>query len=62
LSGNTVSQILGLANMAIGGQGLPAGYSFGDLNTVIDNLNLAFDNCTVSAFATLHLSRTGCGP
>jgi hypothetical protein len=60
LSGQTVSYILGAANTALAGKGLPAGYTFGTLNTLIGDLNEAFDNCTVSTFATQYLSRNAC--
>lgn len=57
LDGQTVSQILGTANTALGTASLPSGYTFGTLNTLIDNLNNSFDNCQVSAFATSNLCR-----
>ena len=59
LDGKTVSQILTAANAALGGNGLPVGYSsFGDLNTLITNLNEAFDNCTPSSWVQTHLDRS----
>jgi hypothetical protein len=55
LNGFTVTQILGVANNALAGLGLPAGYTFGALNTLVANINLAFDPCVMSAWARLHL-------
>ena len=57
LDGQTISQILAAANSALGGNGLPSGYSFGDLNTLIENLNLSFHNCLLSAWGASHLSK-----
>ena len=56
LDGVTVRNILGAANIALGGGGLPAGYTFNGLNTLIDNLNKAFDNCLVSGFPQANLT------
>jgi hypothetical protein len=43
LSGSTVRQVLAAANTALGGAGLPSGYSFANLNGLVENLNTAFD-------------------
>jgi hypothetical protein len=47
LDGSTVSQILAVANSALGGSSLPSDYTIGDLNDLATNLNEAFDNGTV---------------
>jgi hypothetical protein len=57
LDGNTVAQILAAANTALGGGGLPAGYTFATLNDLVTNLNGSFDNCARSDWATTHLVR-----
>jgi hypothetical protein len=38
----------------LGGGALPNGYTIGDLNNLVDNLNNAFDGAE-SAWALLHL-------
>lgn len=55
LDGMTVTQILAAADAALAGFGLPPGYSFGTLNTLVANLNLSFDPCLMSDWARLHL-------
>jgi hypothetical protein len=55
LDGSTVSQILAAANRALGGGGLPSGYSFSTLNSLVTNLNEAYDNGNATAWATSHL-------
>jgi len=55
LSGMTVSQILAAANQALAGLGLPTGYSFESLADLLNSLNEAFLNYTVSSFATTYL-------
>jgi hypothetical protein len=55
LSGMSISQILGAANDALSGAGLPAGYSHGTLADVIENLNESFDNCVMSDWANTHI-------
>jgi hypothetical protein len=55
LDGDTVAQVLAAANTALGGGGLPAGFSFSSLNDLIDNLNGSFDGCVPDSFATGHL-------
>jgi hypothetical protein len=57
LNGKTISQILAIANTLLGG-GTVAGVTISDMNTLVDNLNNAFDNCTTDGWATGHLSRT----
>jgi hypothetical protein len=56
LSGKTVSQILEIANRALAGLGLPAGYDFSSLAALVNDLNLSFHDCTVTSFATSYLS------
>ena len=60
LSGQTVSSVLAAANKAIGCGILPTGYSFGTLETLVDNLNGSFDNGLASSFALTDLSPTPC--
>jgi hypothetical protein len=55
LSGLTVSQILDIANRALAGLGLPAGYDFSSLNGLINNLNVAFHDYAVSPWTVNHL-------
>jgi hypothetical protein len=55
LDGATVSQILAIANQALAGNGLPVGFTFGDLNDLVTNLNEAFSDCQESGWATAHL-------
>lgn len=59
LDGLTISQILAVANTALAGGGLPSDYTFSQLNTLIDNINNAFDDgITNHAWVDLHLSYT----
>jgi hypothetical protein len=53
LNGQTVRQILALANIAIGGGN--AGVSIGDLNVLVTSINEAFDNCTTTSWAKSHI-------
>jgi hypothetical protein len=46
LAGQTVSQVLTLANSVLGGGNLPSGMTISDLNGVIDSINSNFDNGT----------------
>jgi hypothetical protein len=63
IDGKTINAVLGLANTALGNGGLPSGMAFSDLNTLVSNINLAFDNCnTVSSFATTNLRIGACSP
>lgn len=55
LDGYTVSQILGVANAALGTGVLPSGYTFTTLNNLLGNLNKSWDDCKVHDFATAHL-------
>ena len=56
LNGKTISQVLADANNVLGGNAVPAAYgSAGNLNEVVNQLNLSFDSCSVSAFATSYL-------
>jgi HYR domain len=57
LNGASASQILATANRALGGYGLPFGYDFTSLATLVENLNLSFHNGTASPWATTHLSQ-----
>jgi hypothetical protein len=52
----SVAQILGLANIALGGGPLPPGFaSYSALNDVIDELNSSFDGCAMDSWAVSHL-------
>jgi hypothetical protein len=55
LSGLTITQILGAANQALAGNGLPAGYTYDSLATFIEFLNKSFENCTMSFTASHRL-------
>jgi len=56
LDGMTVRQVLGVANTALGGGALPAGYTVNQLEQLIKSLNGSFESGNVSAFAIAHLS------
>jgi len=56
LDGKTIPEILTAAETALGGGGLPSGYTFATLNNLIDLLNNAFDNCVPSDWAQAHLT------
>jgi len=56
LDGHTISQILSLANQALGGGSLPADYTISQLNDLVTNLNQAFDDGIPSAWTLGHLS------
>ena len=57
LDGLTVSQILAVAETALGGGALPADYTIANLNALVTNLNEAFDNGTVvTLWASAHLT------
>ncbi len=55
LDGSTVAEILAVAEQALGGGGLPASYSYAQINDLVDNLNNAFDNCVPTDWAQAHL-------
>ena len=55
LDGAKVSDILGFANYALAGQGLPQGYTFSSLNDLVTNLNQSWDNCTQADWGKTHL-------
>ncbi len=55
LNGLNVNQILNVANQALAGLPLPAGYNFSSLSSIINNLNVAFENCSMSSWAAAHL-------
>lgn len=58
LDGQTVNQLLAVAESALGGGALPADYTIANLNDLVTRLNEAFDNGTVvTLWATLHLTR-----
>jgi hypothetical protein len=61
LDGMKVSDILAIANTAVGGGGLPADCtgqgtcSFKTLDTLLQHLNVSFQQCNVTGFALNHL-------
>jgi hypothetical protein len=55
LNGLSVNEILYKAETALGGSGLPSGYDFSSLNTLVDALNNAFNDCHPSDWAQAHL-------
>jgi hypothetical protein len=56
LNGKTISQVLADANIALGvPPGPPVYGTYGNLNELVNQLNLSFDSCTVSAFPTSYL-------
>jgi hypothetical protein len=57
LNGETISEILAAANVALGGGPRPTGYTYSSLNDLVTQLNEAFDNCNVSTWALQHLCR-----
>jgi hypothetical protein len=57
LDGETISEILAAANVALGGGPRPTGYTYSSLNDLVTHLNEAFDNCNVSTWALQHLCR-----
>jgi len=48
LAGQTVTQVLALANSVLGGGALPTGVSISDLNSVLDSMNQNYDGGTVN--------------
>jgi hypothetical protein len=57
LSGFTVNQILAAANRALAGMGLPPGYDFSSLSSLIDSLNVSFHSGSTSSWAATYLSK-----
>ena len=56
LNTKTVADILADANNALGGNGLPSYIgSFGHLTSLVEALNLSFDDCAVGPFAAAYL-------
>jgi hypothetical protein len=68
LDGSTVGQVLGLVNTAVGRAGLPSDCTgqgacdFNSLDTLLQHLNVSFQQCHVTGFALHHLSETGADP
>ena len=56
LDGMSVRDILGVANYALAGDGLPQGYTFSDLNDLVTNLNQSYDDCTQTGWGKQHLT------
>ena len=57
LDGMTISQILAVANTALGGGGLPSGFTISELNDLITDLNESFDNCNPDGWTQEHICR-----
>ena len=55
LNGKTVTEILAISNSVLGGGQLPQGYTYNSLNSLITNLNGAFDNGQPTSWATTYL-------
>ena len=56
VNGKTVKQILGIANLALGGGNVSSyGVTVASLSTLVDSLNRAFDGCQPNAWAYAHL-------
>ena len=55
LNGMTLTQILAVANEALSGQALPAGYTFDSLADLLQKLSISYSNCVPSPWATTHL-------
>ncbi len=60
LDGQTISQILAVANIVLGGGPLPAGYTVSTLNDLITHLNESFDNCHSTDWSDDHLCPPSC--
>ena len=57
LDGLTIAQVLADANKVLGGGALPGwATSVSDVNDTVTDLNEAFDDCVVTAWATAHLT------
>ncbi|HYA34738.1 MAG TPA: hypothetical protein VEF03_03920, partial [Candidatus Binataceae bacterium] len=64
IDGHTVAQVLGLAETALGGGGLPPGMAYSDVSAIAADLNLSFDDngtqfCP-STWANAHLFFNSC--
>ncbi len=57
LDGRSIAEVLSLAKTVLGGGSLPDGTSYSSLNDAVTKLNEAFDNCSPSGWAPLHLRR-----
>ena len=55
LSGLTLTQILGVANQALAGNGLPAGYTYDSLADRLELINKSYENCTMSEWGSHRL-------
>jgi len=54
--GMMVADVLGAANIALGGGALPSGYTLSNLNDLVSFLNQGFDNCLPSGWAQQYLT------
>ena len=55
LSGLTLTQILGVANQALAGNGLPGGYTYDSLAQILELINKSFETCTMSEWGSHRL-------
>jgi len=55
LSGKTIAEILQIANDALGGHGLPEGYTYNSLKNLVENINNAFTDATPNTWAKTYL-------
>jgi hypothetical protein len=60
--GMMVVDVLDAANQALGGGGLPFGYTLSNLNDLVSLLNQGFDNCLPSGWAQQYLTTGGNNP
>ena len=55
LNGLNITQILAVANQALAGLGLPPGYTMTTLTQIISEINLGYDGCNSTRWASLFL-------
>jgi hypothetical protein len=55
LNGMNVTQILGVANLALSGGALPAGYTYDSLALLLQNINEAYNGCAESFWGSKYL-------
>ena len=60
LHGQTVRQILAVAETALGGGALPSGYTYASLQDLCEKLVVSFDGGVATAWAKPHLRETPC--
>jgi hypothetical protein len=55
LNGLSIAQILTVANQALAGLAMPPGYTMTSLTNMISEINLGYDGCTSTRWASLFL-------